>query len=161
MRSKAAIGDHPIHPALVPVPIGAFVLALIGDIAHASTGDAFWYRFAFVAIGVGIVTALLAAIFGAIDYFGVPMGAPAARLATRHLILNLVAVALYAVSFFLRRHGGALNTPQWTPAMGLAIAGILVLGVSGWIGGKLAYEHHVGVVESSEKQPAGAVRRTA
>ena len=161
MRSKAAIGDHPIHPALVPIPIGAFVLGLIGDIAHASTGDPFWYRFAFVAIGVGVVTALLAALFGAIDYFGVPMGDPARRLATWHLVMNVTAVGLYAFSFLIRRHGGALNTPRWTTAMGLAIAGFLLLGVSGWIGGRLAYEHHVGVVESSEKQPVAGARRTA
>jgi uncharacterized membrane protein len=31
MRSKAAVGKHPIHPALVPIPIGAFALTLIGD----------------------------------------------------------------------------------------------------------------------------------
>lgn len=161
MRSKAAIGDHPIHPALVPIPIGAFVLGLIGDIAHASTRDPFWYRFAFVAIGVGVVTSLLAAAFGAIDYFGVPMGDPARRLATWHLVLNVTAVVLYAVSFLLRRHGAALNTDRWGPAFGLAIVGIVLLGVSGWIGGRLAYEHHVGVVESSEKQPAATIRRSA
>jgi len=161
MRSKAAIGDHPIHPALVPIPIGAFVLALIGDIVHSSNRDPFWYRFAFVSIGIGIVTALLAAVFGAVDYFGVPMGDPARRLATLHLILNVTAVAVYAVSFFLRRHEAALNTDRWTPAFGLSIAGIVLLGVSGWIGGRLAYEHHVGVVESSEKQPATTARRSA
>lgn len=31
MRSKAAIGNHPIHPMIVPIPIGAFTLALLGD----------------------------------------------------------------------------------------------------------------------------------
>lgn len=45
MRSRAAIGNHPIHPALVPIPIGAFFLVLVGDIAHTSTQAAFWYQF--------------------------------------------------------------------------------------------------------------------
>ena len=27
MKSKAAIGTHPIHPMIVPIPIGAFFLA--------------------------------------------------------------------------------------------------------------------------------------
>ena len=42
MRSKAAIGNHPIHPPLVALPIGAFFLAFVGDAAHASTGGDFW-----------------------------------------------------------------------------------------------------------------------
>ena len=36
MRSRAAIGDHPLLPMVVPIPIGANFLALVGDIAHAA-----------------------------------------------------------------------------------------------------------------------------
>ena len=74
MKSKAAIGAHPIHPALVPIPIGAFFLVLVGDVAHAITpNDPFWYDLSFTCLGVGLITAVLAAVFGAIDYLGVPM----------------------------------------------------------------------------------------
>ena len=34
MKSKAAIGNHPIHPMPVPIPIGPFALALLGDVLH-------------------------------------------------------------------------------------------------------------------------------
>ncbi|MEO8432961.1 MAG: DUF2231 domain-containing protein [Acidobacteriota bacterium] len=82
MKSKAAIGTHPIHPMLVPIPIGAYFLALVADLMHLSGHDPFWYRFAFFCIGVGVVTGLLAAVFGAIEYFGVRMSAAGARVAT-------------------------------------------------------------------------------
>src|SRR5689334_19774279 len=98
MKSKAAIGNHPIHPALVCLPIGAFFLALVGDVAHAATGADFWYELAYVSIGVGVLTALAAAVAGFVDYFGVHMSATAGRLATTHMLINLAGVVLYAVN---------------------------------------------------------------
>lgn len=152
MKSKAAIGTHPIHPMLVPLPIGAFFLALVGDIVHLSGRDPFWYRFAFICIGVGVVTALLAAIFGAIEYFGVRMSAAGARIATWHAILNVTVVLLYAISWWLRRNDAALGNDRFTAAFGLAVVGFVLLGVSGWLGGNLSYHHKVGVVEKKDPE---------
>lgn len=147
MRSKAAIGDHPIHPALIPIPIGAFFLALIGDIMHSYNGALFWYDFAMYCIGVGIVSALVAAIFGFVDFVAVPMSTAARRLATIHLSLNLVVVVLYAVTFFLRLNDAAYQTSRWTIAMALEVGPFVMLAISGWIGGQMSYIHRVGVVE--------------
>lgn len=159
MRSKAAIGKHPIHPALVPIPIGAFFLALVGDVMHAARpDDPFWYDLAFVAIGLGLIAAVVAAVFGAIDYLGVMMSPTAFRLATWHAILNSSALIGYAATFLLRRNRTAETGPRWPLAMALEALAFLVLGASGWIGGKLAYEHRVGVVEEPEGAEAGHVR---
>jgi len=95
MRSKAAIGNHPIHPALVTIPIGAFVLVLIGDIVTSAAPTQFWYSFALSCIGIGILGALLAAIFGFVDYLSVSMTPRVKTLATTHMVLNLTAVVLY------------------------------------------------------------------
>lgn len=59
MRSRAALGNHPLHPAVVSLPIGAFFLAFVADVTHALTKNALFYEIAQFAIGVGIVTALL------------------------------------------------------------------------------------------------------
>jgi uncharacterized membrane protein len=147
MKSKAAIGTHPIHPAIVPLPIGAFSLALIGDVVHAYTREPFWYRFAFICIGIGILTAIVAALFGMLDYFGVRMSRRGASIATTHMVLNLGVVALYAVNLLLRRDDAALLTSRWPFVFGLDVVAYVALGISGWLGGKLAYEHKVGVVE--------------
>jgi uncharacterized membrane protein len=156
MKSKAAIGAHPIHPMLVPIPIGAFFVALIGDILHtARPEDPFWYDLSFTCIGIGLVFALTAAVFGAIDYLGLRMSARAFRLATWHAVLNATLSILYAGSFLLRRHNAAMAPGRWPTAMGLAVAAFALLGVSGWLGGKLAYEHRVGVLD---EPPAPAAR---
>jgi uncharacterized membrane protein len=152
VKSKAAIGNHPIHPALVSLPIGAYFLALVGDTAHTVTAADFWYQFALVCIGVGTLAALAAAIFGFVDYFGVHMSAAAGRLATIHMAMNLGAVALYSLNFFLRRNGGALHNGRWPLVFGLEILTFGALGVSGWIGGNLSYEHKVGVIEWTDPE---------
>ncbi len=162
MDSKAAIGRHPLHPALVTLPIGCFFLTLAGDIAHLATGDVFWYRFALVALSTGLLAAVPAAAAGLIDYFGVDMGEVAGKLAQRHLILNVAALLAEAVSLALRWHDGALGNGRFGLAMGLATAAFATLGVSGWIGGKLVFEHGVGVVaQPRAAEPAPGPRRRA
>jgi len=152
MKSKAAIGNHPIHPALVCLPIGAFFVAFVGDVVHAFTASAFWYQLAYACIGIGVLVALAAAVFGFIDYFGVRMSRAAGRLATVHMLLNLSVVALYVVTFLLRRNGGARNTSRWPIAFGIELVAFATLGVSGWIGGNLSYEHKVGVIEWTDPE---------
>ena len=162
MRSKAAIGNHPIHPALVPIPIGSFFVALVGDVMHAAIReDPFWYDLSYACIGIGLVAAVVAAIAGAVDYLAVKMPPRVFRLATLHAILNGAALILYAVSLMVRRHRVAETGPSWPLAMGLAVAGFALLGVSGWIGGKLAFEHRVGVVEEAATPPADPRRVSA
>jgi uncharacterized membrane protein len=161
MRSRAAIGRHPIHPALVAVPIGAFALVAVGDLVTLFSGPApFWLRFSRAALVAGLASAALAAVFGLIDYFTVRMSAAASRLATLHLVINLGALAAYALSLALRWGESGAELPT-TPraALLLALAAFVALGVSGWIGGKLTFEHKVGVVENADPE-ATAIGRT-
>jgi uncharacterized membrane protein len=162
VKSKAAIGNHPIHPALVVLPIGAFFLALVGDTAHTITALDFWYRFSEVCLGVGVLTGLAAAIAGFVDYFGVDMGAAAGRLATRHMLINVTGIVLYGINFLLRRNDAALHTPRWPLVFGLEILTFAALGVSGWLGGELVFEHRVGVVEPAQhfQKPPASGRRS-
>jgi len=51
----------------------------------------------------GIVTALLAAIPGLIDYFStVPPDSSAKAQATKHMLANLTAMALFAMAWWIR-----------------------------------------------------------
>lgn len=159
MKSRAAIAGHPVHPALVTLPIGCFFLVLVGDIAHARTGADFWYTFSFVCLGAGILTALAAAVAGLVDYLGVKMSAAGRRLATIHLALNLTGVLLYTLNWFLRRESAALHTPRWSLVFGLEIVTFLALGISGWIGGRIVFEHKIGVLEDEDPEATEIGRR--
>jgi uncharacterized membrane protein len=147
MRSKAAIGHHPIHPMLVALPIGAFVTATIADVLYTARHAALWFDVARVSIAIGLLTAALAAVAGLIDYFGLPLSSAARRTATFHLLLNVGALVFYAISLVLRWQRPPLDPPGWGWAMTLSTLALAVLGLSGWLGGELVFKHRVGVVE--------------
>src|SRR5438552_7115603 len=43
-KTTAAIGDHPLHPMIIPFPVAFLVGAPIADLVFISTGDGFWAR---------------------------------------------------------------------------------------------------------------------
>jgi uncharacterized membrane protein len=156
MRSRAAIANHPLHPAAVAVPIGAFTVALVADLLTLGGGDPGWSTTARQAIAIGIVGALVAALLGFIDYFRVPMSAAGGRIAKIHMLLNLAAVALYAWSWWLRSAAGGGTPPL---ACGVAVVAFLLLGTSGWLGGNLVFKHKVGVVENEDPEATAIGQR--
>jgi len=140
MQGKATLGGHPIHPMLVPFPIAFFAGALISDIISHWGDPVFWPRMSVVLIGLGIIGALLAAIFGFVDYLTAPLSEGAKKTATTHLILNLVVVAIFVIAFFVR-----LADATSTIGYVLTVLGVLVLLASGYLGGKLVFEGGVGM----------------
>jgi uncharacterized membrane protein len=141
MSTPASIAKHPIHPMIVPLPIGLWIFSLICDVVYRTGSDnPLWDEMAFYSLLVGIGGALLAAIPGFIDFLSIA-DPRAKRVAVTHLILNLVVVALYAVNAWLRTESPAGSS---TPFV-LSIVAILLLSVSGWLGGELVYRHGVGI----------------
>jgi uncharacterized membrane protein len=137
---------HPFHPILVTLPIGAWVASVVFDVASKIDEDApALVEGAYWLIGLGIVGALVAALFGLLDLLAIPRGTRAQRLGLVHLTLNLVTVAMFVGGFLWRRD--SYDTASETSAAQLALsAGALVLlAVSGWIGGMLAYRFGVRV----------------
>ena len=143
-KSTAKLGSHPIHPMLIPFPIAFLVGAFVADVVFSLNGDLFWARGATYLLGAGIATALLAAVFGFIDFFGSQRVRDLSH-AWQHMFANLLAVVIALVNFLLRIGGDAgavLPT-------GLILSGITVaiLLFSGWRGGDLIYRHGVGTPE--------------
>ena len=142
----AGLYGHPIHPILVTIPIGAWTASLVFDLA-AKFGDepAAFAKGSTWLIGIGIVGALLAAVWGAIDFSTIARGTRAYTTGLTHLAINLVVVALYVVNFFLRRGQGYDDVS--TGVLVLSIVALAMLGASGWLGGKLAYHYGVRVAD--------------
>jgi uncharacterized membrane protein len=146
MRSKAAIAGHPIHPALIALPIGGFVGSFVADLVYLLSGrDILWYDFAFWAAVFGVVTALLAAIPGVVDYLSVASRTGARSTAIGHAATNLIVVALFIATIALRFDGAAVDGSRHTIALILSLAGVSLLAVSGWLGGELVFRHHIGM----------------
>jgi uncharacterized membrane protein len=142
---------HPFHPILVTVPIGAWVCSLIFDIASKvnSDGTPALVDASYWLIGIGIVGALVAALFGLADLLAIPRGTKALKVGLTHLCLNLGVVAIFVIDF-VWRHSDYYETKEVRGAqLILSAVGLAVLGVSGWLGGQLAYRYGVRVADEA------------
>jgi uncharacterized membrane protein len=88
---------------LIPLPLGLLSGSVAFDVAHRVTGDGTWGTVATATIGAGIIGGLLAAPFGFIDWRAIPDGTRAKRIGSLHGLGNVVVLALFMVSWWLRR----------------------------------------------------------
>jgi uncharacterized membrane protein len=123
---------HPIHPFLVVFPLGLLITAVIFDVVYLATDNNAFATTAFWCIAAGIIGGLLAAVFGLIDWLNIPAGTRAKTVGLWHGIGNVVVVALFALSWWLR-YGDPAYAPS-TTAFILALAGLGIGAVTGWLG---------------------------
>ena len=141
MTSAARVMKHPLHPILVVYPIGLWTFSLVCDVVYLlHWGGEDWASAALYTLGGGIVGALLAAIPGLIDLMALT-DPTVRRIGVFHMVINLAAVAVFAVDFGVRLHRGAGEHP---PIL-ISIGGIALIAVSGWLSGELVYVHGVAV----------------
>lgn len=142
MKSRARLLGHPLHPILITLPLGLLAGAVVVDLVHWVSGDGFWGRMSYWMTAGGIVTGLLAAVAGFIDWWAIPRGTRARQIGTLHAIVNVAVLALFAISWWVRRPDPALLR---VPAVLLDIVAFGLAGVSGWLGGELIYRLGVAV----------------
>lgn len=148
---------HPFHPILVTVPIGAWVASLGFDLAsRVSDEPEVFAKGSFWLIALGLLGAAGAAFFGVLDLLTIPRNTKAFRTGVQHLLCNSAAVGLFAVDLVIRQ--GRLDKAGAVPVALVALSGVALalVGVSGWLGGKLAY--HFGVRVAAEVDQAEGFR---
>ena len=126
---------------LIPLPIGLWVFSLVSDIIFkAGWGGAVWHDVAFYTMAGGIVGALLAALPGFADLTA--LDNPRTKsIALWHMSINLLAVVVYAVNLWLRTK----SPPEANLPVVLSVAGIILICISGWLGGEMVYVRGVAV----------------
>jgi len=129
---------------IIPLPIGLWIFSIASDIIFkAGWGGPVWNDVAFYSIAGGIIGALIAAIPGFIDLTDL-QNPKTKSIAIWHMFINLLAVALYCVNFWLRMN----RAPGDNLPIVLSVIGIILIIISGWLGGELVYVRGVAV-----KQP--------
>lgn len=127
---------------LVFFPLGLLVSSVAFDALALATKKKDYAKTAHKMIGGGVLTGLVAAATGLVDYFAIPSGTRAKRIGTSHAVGNVVLLALFGASWQLRRENPE-NPPR--PALGLSVAGLLLGNLTAWLGGELVYRLGVGV----------------
>jgi uncharacterized membrane protein len=125
---------HPLHPALVAVPIGAWASATLFDLLGDDVG-------ARRLTAIGCIAALPAALAGGTDWLSTD--GEQRRVGVVHALLNDAALTCYTLSWRARRCGARRR------GLLLSLAGGGLLGAGGWLGGHLAYSMGVGVDTTS------------
>jgi uncharacterized membrane protein len=120
---------------------------VVFDIIRAFTDEADLSVASFYMLAAGIIGGLLAAVFGLVDWLAIPAGTRAKRIGLWHGVGNVVVVALFAISWLLRR-GQAEYEPEGV-AFWLGVVAVLLALVTAWAGGELGERLGVGVDEGA------------
>ena len=146
MASPASIGGHPIHPMIIPFPIALWVFSLVADVVYLWRGNPVWKDWiAFYALLAGTIMAAVAAVPGFIDWLSLKEP-KVVKIANWHARLNVIALLVFAGSLYLRTTSGAqLTGDSHTIPLLLSVLGVILISISGYLGGELVFKHGVAV----------------
>ncbi len=144
MAGKINLLGHPVHPMLIVFPLGLLPTAVACDIIYWVTHNPNWGHIAYWLIAAGVLSGLVAAVFGFADWWALDSGTRAKTVGLWHAgVMDIVIILfVFAVSWWLRRPDP--NAPT-TLATGLGIVAVLFALVGGWLGGEMVYRMSVGV----------------
>jgi uncharacterized membrane protein len=161
MASPARLGKHPVHPMLIPFPIALWVFSLVADLIYLWRGNPVWRDYiAFYTLMGGTIGGAMAAVPGIIDWLSLE-DREVVKIANWHARLNVIALLVFASSFYLRTTSGAgLVTGSYTIPVGLSILGVILITISGWLGGEMVFKYGVGVTRKTEVEPRNRANAT-
>ncbi|SDH15000.1 DUF2231 domain-containing protein [Pelagibacterium luteolum] len=142
VQSAVAVAGHPIHAMMVHFPIALVFATLGADIFYWWTADPFWVRAGLWSAGFAFVFGVAAGIAGTAELVLVK-GIRGRIGSWTHALAAMTLIAIAGTNWGLR-----LAEPDAVLPLGLSLsilAGIFT-GLAGWHGGKLVFDHGVGMI---------------
>lgn len=142
-----------LHPALSDFPLALLSAALVSDLIFWRTGAGQWAQFSFYLITAGLLSGLAAGLTGLIDFLNNEQ-ARAVPSGWFHFVLADLAIFLTTFNWISRLYDRR-DTLVFT---GLALSAIVaaLLLVAGFLGGRLVFQHRIGVEGSLLENDRGA-----
>lgn len=137
-----AISRHPLHPMLVTFPIALLVSGLASDLAYLFLSDPFWARMSLWLVGIGTSMGILAGTSGAIELLAVA-GIRRRAAAWNHFVMGTMLLAVGFTNWFWRLPDAAAAILPL--GIYLSSISVLLVIVTGWMGGKLVFDEEVGI----------------
>jgi nitrite reductase/ring-hydroxylating ferredoxin subunit/uncharacterized membrane protein len=122
--------QHPLHPALIAIPVGAWTVAAVLDALDVRAAD--------TVIGIGILGALGSAVTGLTDWSETDYRAK--KIGAVHGSMNVLATAMYTASWIMRG-----NEERRRAAIALSTIAFAIANASAWLGGHLVFGEQIGV----------------
>jgi uncharacterized membrane protein len=143
VASAIAVAGHPIHAMSVHFPI-AFVIATLGcDLFYWWSADPFWLRVGLWASGFAFLAGVAAGLVGTAELLLVP-GIRVRVASWTHAVAAVVLLAIAGTNWGLRVADGAV-LPH---GLLLSVLATVFTALAGWHGGKLVFDHGVGLMIS-------------
>jgi uncharacterized membrane protein len=152
MDSRIKVLGHAPHPILVMFPLGALGFSVASDALHTWLGERRYAEAAKQAIDFGLATSALAAPFGTLDWLAIPMATRAKRIGLWHGLGNVALLGLFATSRLLRSRRADEPAAKW-----LSAGGLLLAGVTGWLGAEMVERHLIGIPDEAREEAAGSL----
>lgn len=142
VSSTVAVAGHPLHAMSVHFPI-AFVAAGFGcDLFYWWGGDPFWLRAGVWSTGIAFAAGIGAGLIGTAELLLVP-GIRVRVASWTHAVAAMTLIAICGMNWGMRMHDASLVLPNGLLMSVLAVA---FTGLAGWHGGKLVFDHGVGLM---------------
>ena len=148
MESHSKIFGHPLHPILITLPLGLLTASLAFDALAKWRKNSTDAKIARALVGGGVLTGLLAALPGLVDYLAIPAQTRAKQVGTVHGLGNVVMLSIFALSWRERR---ADETQPSNKAVALSLLGATLASATGWLGGELVYRLNIGVDDGAHE----------
>jgi uncharacterized membrane protein len=149
--SKIALAGHPIHAMLVTFPIALVVGTLGADLFWWLTADSFFARVGLWTSGWGFGMGVLAATAGTAELLA-GRGIRRRPESWTHAVVAMMLLATIGANWGLRLYDPEGAVLPWGAL--LSFGGLVFVGLAGWQGGKLVFEHQIGVMIGEEEDEA-------
>lgn len=146
VASAVAVAGHPLHAMSVHFPI-AFVLATLGcDVFYWWTADPFWVRAGLWSAGFAFAAGIGAGLIGTAELLLVP-GIRKRVASWTHAVAAMMLISVAGLNWGLRLADEAAVLPH---GLMLSVLATVFTGLAGWHGGKLVFDHGIGLIISEK-----------
>lgn len=129
----------PTHSMVVHFPVALYLGVIVFDVMSRITpGSGLVLAGTYLLLG-GLLGTVVAASLGLVDWVGMIRGSSKRRLATQHMLVQLVAAAFFVVAFVLRWPDRTATQAEFSWIV-IEVLGYLVLIVGQHLGGTLVYQ---------------------
>ena len=152
---------HPLHPPLTDATIGIYTFATVAavlsklGVAEHTFAQAWW-----LALVVGLVTTVLTALTGFVDWLQITWGSELWKTATLHLTAMVTATVFFLLAAVFG-HGCYLDHNVTTGPFVLTLIGFVLLTTGGWLGGAIVYVYGMRVLSLPDENTVKAVAPVA
>ncbi len=143
---------------LIAFPLGLLGTSVVWDICALATARPLWGTIAYWTITAGIISGLVAAVPGFVDWLYIPKGTRARAVGIYHMLLNVTVLVLFAISLVMR-HAASGGYPQAGVLHMLpGWIGVALAVVSAWFGGELVETLGIAVHEGANPNAPSSLR---